>query len=145
MILCYLKYKWKKHLLLGTKIGEGSEHIVFAKGDYVYKVRDKKTSNPIDFIEYVIDYLKRRNCIPFQIPCKFAGIVFLNKHFYPVFKQQRIEPMTLDMDTFYKKITEYIDMVPLGKNQYLNDVRLANFGVLNGELKAFDVSIKGGI
>ena len=51
--------------------------------------------------------------------------------------------MNLDMDTFYKKITEYIDMVPLEKNQYLNDVRLANFGVLNGELKAIDVSIKG--
>lgn len=145
MILCYLKYKWKKHLLLGTKIGEGSEHIVFAKGDYVYKVRDKKTKSLIDFIEYVIDYLKRRNCIPFQIPCKFTGIVFLNKHFYPIFKQQKIEPMTLDKDIYYKKLDEYLAMVPLKKNQYLNDIRLANFGVLNGELKAFDVSIKGGI
>jgi hypothetical protein len=86
MILCYLKYKWKKHLLLGTKIGEGNEQLVYAKGDYVYKVRYKKTSNPIDFIEYVIDYLKRRNCVPFQMPYKFIGIAYLDNHFYPIFK-----------------------------------------------------------
>lgn len=143
MILCYLKYKWKKHLLLGTKIGEGNEHLVYAKDDYVYKVRYKKTKGLIDFIEYVIDYLKRRNCVPFQMPYKFIGIAYLDNHFYPIFKQRKVEPMTLDSDTFYKELDRLIPTVPLEGHQYVNDIRRPNFGLYKGQLKAIDVSVKG--
>jgi len=65
MILCCLKYRWKKHLLLGKKFGEGREHLVYSKGDYVYKVLMKKTKSVISFIELILEYIKLRNVIPF--------------------------------------------------------------------------------
>lgn len=139
MILCYLKYKWKKHLLLGKKFGEGREHLVYLKGDYVYKVVMKKTKNIIDFIEFILEYIKLRNVIPFQVPNKFVGIVFFEGRFYPIFKQKKLDPLTIYNEDFVKAINKLVEDVPLHKGQYICDLRPCNFGMLNGELKAFDV------
>lgn len=139
MILCYVKYKWRNHLLLGKKIGEGSEHLVFAKNDYVYKIKTHKTKNIFDFIEYIFEYYRKRNTIFFQLPLKFVGVAYFEKHFYPIFKQRRVEPVTMSDHELWLKWEE---LRSIEKDKSIQDFRRSNFGMLNGELKAIDVYLQ---
>jgi len=86
MFIVKVNPKNKHHWLLGDYLGRGGEHTVYTKGKYVYKIRRKRTSNIFRLIEYVIIYLRNRNKIPFQLPCKFVGIAYMDKHWCPVFK-----------------------------------------------------------
>ena len=134
MILCYVKWKWTRHFLLGKELGYGRQHVVYEKGKYVYKIRVKKTSNIIDFIKLIKKYYKR-NTIPYQIPAKFVGIAYIDKHFYPIFKQLKLEPVTMSTNEFYSQIKELYKDCKLR----ISDRKPANFGMLNGELRAIDL------
>jgi hypothetical protein len=138
-MICYLKYKWRKHLLLGKKLGEGREHLVYSKGDYVYKVVINKSNNIINFIDLIVEYIKVRNSIPFQVPCKFIGIAIFNGYICPIFKQRKLEPLNMDITTFIEESNKLLKNVILFKGQYICDIRPCNFGMLDGKLKAFDV------
>lgn len=140
MLVVKLNSKQEKHWLLGEKIGEGKHHIVFAKKKYVYKIRKYLTSNIPEFVEFVIFYSRRRNSIPFQIPSKFIGIAFVDNHIFPIFKQEKIEPMTLDESTFREQSIKLVKSLKC-KYRWVEDQRSDNFGLKNGELKAIDVKL----
>lgn len=130
-----MKYKWRNHLLLGKKLGEGKEHLVFTRGKYVYKINWYKSKNIIDIIKHIFKYLRIRNSIPFQVPCKFVGFCFLGGYMFPIFKQLKLEHLTWDIYTFYTEVGK----LERDFGRYVRDVKPNNFGLLNGELKAFDV------
>ena len=124
------------HWLRGKCIGKGAEHTVYAKGKYVYKIRRYKSSDIFDLIEFIIIYLRRRNSIPFQLPVKFVGLAYMDKHIYPIFKQLKTEPIN------YQQFIEKVKNIDKINNRYVKDMKPTNFGILNGEVFAIDVKLE---
>ena len=124
------------HWLIGKCIGKGAEHTVYAKGKYVYKIRRYKSSDIFDLIEFIIIYLRRRNSIPFQLPVKFVGLAYMDKHIYPIFKQLKTEPIN------YQQFIEKVKNIDKINNRYVKDMKPANFGILNGKVFAIDVKLE---
>ena len=124
------------HWLIGKCIGKGAEHTVYAKGKYVYKIRRYKSSDIFDLIEFIIIYLRRRNSIPFQLPVKFIGLAYMDKHIYPIFKQLKTEPIN------YQQFIEKVKNIDKINNRYVKDMKPTNFGILNGEIFAIDVKLE---
>ena len=124
------------HWLIGKCIGKGAEHTVYAKGKYVYKIRRYKSSDIFDLIEFIIIYLRRRNSIPFQLPVKFVGLAYMDKHIYPIFKQLKTEPIN------YQQFIEKVKNIDKINNRYVKDMKPTNFGILNGEVFAIDVKLE---
>lgn len=124
------------HWLIGKCIGKGAEHTVYAKGKYVYKIRRYESSDIFDLIEFIIIYLRRRNSILFQLPAKFVGLAYMDKHIYPIFKQLKTEPIS------QQQFNERVKNINKINNRYIKDMRLANFGILNGEIFAIDVELE---
>ena len=124
------------HWLIGKCIGKGAEHTVYAKGKYVYKIRRYKSSDIFDLIEFIIIYLRRRNSIPFQLPVKFVGLAYMNKHIYPIFKQLKTEPIN------YQQFIEKVKNIDKINNRYVKDMKPTNFGILNGKIFAIDVKLE---
>ena len=124
------------HWLIGKCIGKGAEHTVYAKGKYVYKIRRYKSSDIFDLIEFIIIYLRRRNSIPFQLPVKFAGLAYMDKHIYPIFKQLKTEPIN------YQQFIEKVKNINKINNRYVKDMKPTNFGILNDEVFAIDVKLE---
>ena len=124
------------HWLIGKCIGKGAEHTVYAKGKYVYKIRRYESSDIFDLIEFIIIYLRRRNSIPFQLPVKFVGLAYINKHIYPIFKQLKTEPIN------YQQFIEKVKNIDKINNRYVKDMKPTNFGILNGEVFAIDVELE---
>ena len=124
------------HWLIGKCIGKGAEHTVYAKGKYVYKIRRYKSSDIFDLIEFIIIYLRRRNSIPFQLPVKFIGLAYMDKHIYPIFKQLKTEPIN------YQQFIEKVKNINKINNRYVKDMKPTNFGILNGEIFAIDVKLE---
>ena len=124
------------HWLIGKCIGKGAEHTVYAKGKYVYKIRRYESSDIFDLIEFIIIYLRRRNSIPFQLPVKFIGLAYIDKHIYPIFKQLKTEPIN------YQQFIEKVKNIDKINNRYIKDIKLTNFGILNGEVFAIDVELE---
>ena len=124
------------HWLIGKCIGKGTEHTVYAKGKYVYKIRRYKSSDIFDLIEFIIIYLRRRNSIPFQLPVKFVGLAYMDKHIYPIFKQLKTEPIN------YQQFIEKVKNIDKINNRYVKDMKPTNFGILNGEVFAIDVKLE---
>ena len=109
---------------LGKLIGQGKEHLVFAKNDkYVYKVFTLKIKNIFTLIRVIYQYLDSRNSIPYQLPCKFVGITYYSGYLFPIFKQRRVKPLDRD----YELPDEY------------KDVRKSNFGIYDGKVVAIDI------
>lgn len=130
----------KHHWLLGNIIGEGKEHIVFAKNNkWVYKIYCKYSFSP----KLVYEYIKSRNSVPRQLPCKFVGLAYIEKRWYPIFKQRRVTSVE-DNDEFYS-IVKHIymkygyDETFLKNNIRLLDIIPSNFGKLNGVIYAIDI------
>ena len=124
------------HWLIGKYIGKGAEHTVYAKGKYVYKIRRYKSSDIFDLIEFIIIYLRRRNSIPFQLPVKFVGLAYMDKHIYPIFKQLKTEPIN------YQQFIEKVKNIDKINNRYVKDMKPTNFGILNGKIFAIDVKLE---
>ena len=124
------------HWLIGKCIGKGGEHTVYAKGKYVYKIRRYKSSDIFDLIEFIIIYLRKRNSIPFQLPVKFVGLAYMDKHIYPIFKQLKTEPIN------YQQFIEKVKNIDKINNRYVKDMKPTNFGILNGEVFAIDVKLE---
>ena len=124
------------HWLIGKCIGKGAEHTVYAKGKYVYKIRRYESSDIFDLIEFIIIYLRRRNSIPFQLPVKFVGLAYMDTHIYPIFRHLKTEPISQQQFTEKVKNTAKIN------NRYIKDIKLTNFGILNGEVFAIDVELE---
>ena len=124
------------HWLIGKCIGKGAEHTVYAKGKYVYKIRRYKSSDIFDLIEFIIIYLRRRNSIPFQLPVKFVGLAYMDKHIYAIFKQLKTEPIN------YQQFIEKVKNIDKINNRYVKDMKPTNFGILNGEVFAIDVKLE---
>ena len=124
------------HWLIGKCIGKGAEHTVYAKGKYVYKIRRYKSSDIFDLIEFIIIYLRRRNSIPFQLPVKFIGLAYMDKHIYPIFKQLKTEPIN------YQQFIEKVKNINKINNRYVKDMKPTNFGILNGKIFAIDVKLE---
>ena len=124
------------HWLIGKCIGKGAEHTVYAKDKYVYKIRRYKSSDIFDLIEFIIIYLRRRNSIPFQLPVKFIGLAYMDKHIYPIFKQLKTEPIN------YQQFIEKVKNIDKINNRYVKDMKPTNFGILNGEVFAIDVKLE---
>ena len=124
------------HWLIGKCIGKGAEHTVYAKGKYVYKIRRYKSSDIFDLIEFIIIYLRRRNSIPFQLPVKFIGLAYMDKHIYPIFKQLKTEPIN------YQQFIEKVKNIDKINNRYVKDMKPTNFGILNGKIFAIDVKLE---
>ena len=124
------------HWLIGKCIGKGAEHTVYAKGKYVYKIRRYKSSDIFDLIEFIIIYLRRRNSIPFQLPVKFVGLAYMDKHIYPIFKQLKTEPIN------YQQFIEKVKNINKINNRYVKDMKPTNFGILNGKIFAIDVKLE---
>ena len=124
------------HWLIGKCIGKGAEHTVYAKGKYVYKIRRDKSSDIFDLIEFIIIYLRRRNSIPFQLPVKFVGLAYIDKHIYPIFKQLKTEPIN------YQQFIEKVKNIDKINNRYVKDMKPTNFGILNGKIFAIDVKLE---
>lgn len=124
------------HWLIGKCIGKGAEHTVYAKGKYVYKIRRYKSSDIFDLIEFIIIYLRRRNSIPFQLPVKFIGLAYMDKHIYPIFKQLKTEPIN------YQQFIEKVKNIDKINNRYVKDMKPTNFGILNGKVFAIDVKLE---
>ena len=124
------------HWLIGKCIGKGAEHTVYAKGKYVYKIRRYKSSDIFDLIEFIIIYLRRRNSIPFQLPVKFVGLAYMDKHIYPIFKQLKTEPIN------YQQFIEKVKNIDKINNRYVKDMKPTNFGILNGKIFAIDVKLE---
>ena len=124
------------HWLICKCIGKGAEHTVYAKGKYVYKIRRYKSSDIFDLIEFIIIYLRRRNSIPFQLPVKFVGLAYMDKHIYPIFKQLKTEPIN------YQQFIEKVKNIDKINNRYVKDMKPTNFGILNGEVFAIDVKLE---
>ena len=124
------------HWLIGKCIGKGAEHTVYAKDKYVYKIRRYKSSDIFDLIEFIIIYLRRRNSIPFQLPVKFVGLAYMDKHIYPIFKQLKTEPIN------YQQFIEKVKNIDKINNRYVKDMKPTNFGILNGEVFAIDVKLE---
>ena len=124
------------HWLIGKCIGKGAEHTVYAKGKYVYKIRRYKSSDIFDLIEFIIIYLRRRNSIPFQLPVKFVGLAYIDKHIYPIFKQLKTEPIN------YQQFIEKVKNIDKINNRYVKDMKPTNFGILNGKVFAIDVKLE---
>ena len=124
------------HWLIGKCIGKGAEHTVYAKDKYVYKIRRYKSSDIFDLIEFIIIYLRRRNFIPFQLPVKFVGLTYMNKHIYPIFKQLKTESIN------YQQFIEKVKNINKINNRYVKDMKPTNFGILNGEVFAIDVKLE---
>ena len=124
------------HWLIGKCIGKGAEHTVYAKGKYVYKIRRYKSSDIFDLIEFIIIYLRRRNSIPFQLPVKFVGLAYMDKHIYPIFKQLKTEPIN------YQQFIEKVKNIDKINNRYVKDIKPTNFGILNGKIFAIDVKLE---
>ena len=123
------------HWLIGKCIGKGAEHTVYTKGKYVYKIRRYKSSDIFDLIEFIIIYLRRRNSIPFQLPVKFIGLAYMDKHIYPIFKQLKTEPIN------YQQFKEKFKNINKINNRRIRDMRSTNFGILNGKIFAIDVEL----
>lgn len=123
------------HWLIGKCIGKGAEHTVYAKGKYVYKIRRYESSDIFDLIEFIIIYLRRRNSIPFQLPVKFIGLAYMDKHIYPIFKQLKTEPIN------YQQFKEKFKNINKINNRRIRDMRSANFGILNSKIFAIDVEL----
>ena len=124
------------HWLIGKCIGKGAEHTVYAKDKYVYKIRRYKSSDIFDLIEFIIIYLRRRNSIPFQLPVKFVGLAYMDKHIYPIFKQLKTEPIN------YQQFIEKVKNIDKINNRYVKDMKPTNFGILNGKIFAIDVKLE---
>ena len=124
------------HWLIGKCIGKGAEHTVYAKGKYVYKIRRYKSSDIFDLIEFIIIYLRRRNSIPFQLPVKFVGLAYIDKHIYPIFKQLKTEPIN------YQQFIEKVKNIDKINNRHVKDMKPTNFGILNGQVFAIDVKLE---
>ena len=124
------------HWLIGKCIGKGAEHTVYAKDKYVYKIRRYKSSDIFDLIEFIIIYLRRRNSIPFQLPVKFIGLAYMDKHIYPIFKQLKTEPIN------YQQFIEKVKNIDKINNRYVKDMKPTNFGILNGKIFAIDVKLE---
>ena len=124
------------HWLIGKCIGKGAEHTVYAKDKYVYKIRRYKASDIFDLIEFIIIYLRRRNSIPFQLPVKFIGLAYMDKHIYPIFKQLKTEPIN------YQQFIEKVKNIDKINNRYVKDMKPTNFGILNGKIFAIDVKLE---
>ena len=124
------------HWLIGKYIGKGAEHTVYAKGKYVYKIRRYESSDIFDLIEFIIIYLRRRNSIPFQLPVKFVGLAYMDKHIYPIFKQLKTEPIN------YQQFIEKVKNINKINNRYVKDMKPTNFGILNGKIFAIDVKLE---
>ena len=130
--------KAKHHWLLGDRIGKGAQHIVFAKNDYVYKIRTKISENIFDFIEFVIIYLRKRNMISWQLPCKFVGLCYMKGHIYPVFKQRKAE--LINYDEFHEFLPT-LHKLSIVNGRHIRDCRYPNFGKIDGKIYAIDVSL----
>ena len=138
MFMVKVNPKTKHHWLLGDRIGKGAQHIVFAKNDYVYKIRTHSTKDIFDFIEFVVIYLRKRNMIPWQLPCKFIGVAYMNKCFYPIFKQKKAEKVS---DEEFMKFVPTLHEMGFVNGRHIRDFRPPNFGKLNGKIYAIDVSL----
>ena len=80
--------KEDKHWLLGDLIGQGQKHLVYSRNNkWVYKIYALwPIKSPIHLIKTVRKYLKDRNSIPIQMPCKFVDLAIMNNCIFPIFK-----------------------------------------------------------
>ena len=80
----------------GKKIGRGSEQVVFEdlnNPNQVLKVYYARLFNSIDDIKKWHPNWFKRNKVPMQLPVKFEGYVTHKNGVYPVYSQQRVNPI----------------------------------------------------
>lgn len=144
----------------GDLIGEGSEQTVFVDNlnpDRVLKVYSDRGFKSIEDIKKFHPNWFKRNKVPFQEKLKFEGYVQDRDNLFPVYSQNRVNPIG---DVPYSKWEK--DIMPIIKKKlkekgfdesfyngkiHLNDISSFNVGYdSKGNLKFFDVDAykKGG-
>ena len=136
----------------GDMLGSGSEQTVFSDLNNPQRVLKVYSDRRFSSLDELRDFHRTwfiRNQVPFQKKMKFEGYVQDNRRIFPVYSQERVNPIGLMQferwnKEYLPKINEMLESKGFENNFngkiHLNDINPTNIGYdRNGNLSFFDV------